>query len=149
MSTLLVALFGAAVVSALLPWVNGELVMLAALPVAETHGNVVGLVLVVTLGQMVGKSVMYWLSRRARGTLARRFRSGVERWRIRFENHPRSTLGLVLVSALVGFPPFYAVSIAAGAFRMRFGRFLAVGGIGRLAHFAIVALLPHMAWRGV
>jgi membrane protein YqaA with SNARE-associated domain len=148
-SWLLIGCFGAAILSALVPWVNGEVVMLSALPMAAAHGKLVALVLAVTLGQMIGKSTMYWLSRNASGAHARRVQGAVERWRSRFERHPHSALGVVLVSALVGFPPFYAVSIAAGAFKMPFGRFLAVGSVSRVAHFAIFAFLPHVAWRGL
>jgi uncharacterized membrane protein YdjX (TVP38/TMEM64 family) len=101
------------------------------------------------MGQMTGKSVMYWLSRNAGGKYASRFRSAVDGLRTRFDAHPRAALGLVLVSALVGVPPFYAVSIAAGASGMRFGRFLAVGGSARFVHFAVVALLPQVVMRGL
>jgi len=45
------------------------------------------------------------------------------------------------VSAAVGFPPFFAVSIAAGTFGMAFGAFLAAGGAGRFVHFAALALI--------
>ena len=148
-SWLLIGCCGASILSALLPWLNAEVLMLSAMPIAAAHGMVSSLVFAVTLGQMIGKSIMYWLSRNASGAHARRFHGAVERWRSHFEEHPRSTLGLVLVSALLGFPPFYAVSIAAGAFKMRFGRFLTVGSIGRLAHFALLALLPHAAWSGL
>ena len=139
--------FGTSILSALFPWVNAELLMLSAVPVSESRAALIWLVAAVTLGQMTGKSVMYWISRSASGTYATRFRSAVEQWRSRLESHPRSALALVLVSALVGFPPFYAVSIAAGASGMRFGRFLAVGGAARFAHFAAVALLPHFAFK--
>jgi membrane protein YqaA with SNARE-associated domain len=148
-SWLIVACFGGAIVSALLPWVNAELLMLSALPLATAHGELVQLVFAVTGGQMVGKSVMYWLSREGTGSHARRFQSAVEWWRGRFQRHPRSALVLVLVSALLGFPPFYAVSIAAGAFKMHFGGFLAAGSAGRLAHFAVIAYLPHVAGIGI
>ena len=147
LSWLLAGCYAAAVVSALVPWVNAELLMLAALPMAASHGTLAALVFVFTLGQMTGKSVMFWVSRRATTAPAPRLHRVVERWRDRFERHPRSALACVFVSAALGFPPFYAVSIAAGTFRMSFGRFLAVGGVGRLLHFAVVALVPFIAWR--
>jgi membrane protein YqaA with SNARE-associated domain len=141
--------FAASILSALLPWVNAELLMLSAVPLASSHASLMGLVAAVTMGQMTGKSVMYWISRNATGTYARRVRNAVEGLRTRLEGHPRAALGLVLVSALVGVPPFYAVSIAAGASGMRFGRFLAVGGFARFVHFAAVALLPQVVMRGL
>jgi membrane protein YqaA with SNARE-associated domain len=141
--------YGAAVVSAIVPWVNAELLMLSAVPLAGSRGELTTLVLAVTMGQMTGKSVMYWLSRTATGDRARRLHVLTERWRDRFAQHPRSVVALVLVSALVGFPPFYLVSIAAGAFKVAFARFLAVGAFGRLLHFAIIAAVPHLLWEGL
>jgi membrane protein YqaA with SNARE-associated domain len=139
----------ASVVSALLPWVNAEVLMLSALPLATTNKTVAGLVLAVTLGQMTGKTVMYWLSRSATGAAARRLQTSMERWRDRFERHPRSAFALIFASAAIGFPPFYAVSVAAGFFKMSFGRFIALGSAGRLIHFAALALVPHILWRGI
>ena len=145
---LLSGCYAAAVVSAVLPWVNAEVIMLAALPAAAAHGRLVPLVCVITLGQMTGKSVMYWLSRNA-PTPAPRLRHIVERWRDRFERHPRSAWTCIFVSAALGFPPFYAVSIAAGTFRMSFASFLAVGGAGRLLHFSVLAFVPYLGWRAL
>ena len=146
---ILIACFGASILTALLPWMNAEILLLSAVPIVAAHGSVLPLVAAVTMGQMTGKSVMYWVSRNASGARARRLRGAIERWRVQFERHPRSAIALVLVSALIGFPPFYAVSIAAGACGMRFGRFLVVGGAARFVHFAVVALLPQIAWRAL
>ena len=55
--------------------------------------------------------------------------------------------GGAIVSALVGVPPFYVVSVVAGALRLSFAAFLAVGGLGRLAHFGLLAAAPHLARR--
>ena len=141
--------FGAAIVSAVLPWVNAELLMLSAVPLAGSRAELSTLVLAVTMGQMTGKSVMYWLSRTATGERAGRIRAITERWRNRFTHHPRSVLAIVLVSAVVGVPPFYLVSIAAGAFKVAFVRFFAVGASGRLLHFAIIAAVPQLLWEGL
>ena len=65
--------------------------------------------------------------------------AAVARWRDRFERHPRAVLATVLVSAVVGLPPFYVVSVAAGAMGLQFRRFVFVGTLGRLLHFAAVA----------
>lgn len=132
----------AALVSALLPWVNGELLMLAAMPAATKLGAVPPVVVAFTLGQMTGKSAMYWVTRTAVRRPSARLAAAGERWRTRFEQHPRWTLVVVFVSGVVGLPPFYAVSIAAGTLRMPFTRFVAAGGAGRLAHFAMLACVP-------
>jgi membrane protein YqaA with SNARE-associated domain len=56
---------------------------------------------------------------------------------------------VVFVSSLVGFPPFYLVSVAAGALEMAFGPFLALGSVGRLLHFGVIAWLPHVVRLGL
>ena len=84
---LLLGCFGCAIVSALVPWVNAEILLLAALPIATTYEASVPLIVVVTLGQMVGKSVIYWLSREAIGRTRRVLPAAVEKWRKRFARH--------------------------------------------------------------
>ena len=138
------AFFPLAVISAVVPWVNAELLMLSGLPLARTHEALGLLVAVVTAGQMTGKGIMFWLARLARGRRAGRVPALAEPWISRLEQRPESALGLVLFSSLVGFPPFYFVSMAAGAVGMRFGRFLTVGTLGRLIHFGAIAFVPHL-----
>jgi membrane protein YqaA with SNARE-associated domain len=148
LATTVLAYYALAIVSAVVPWVNAELVMVSAVPLAGSPLQLTGLVVAVSLGQMTGKSVMYWLSRRsaARPTWTRWQRS-VDAWRARFDTRPVAALALTFVSALIGIPPFFIVSIAAGAVRVAFGWFLAVGIAGRLLHFGAVALLPGLLQR--
>jgi membrane protein YqaA with SNARE-associated domain len=134
----------AAIVSAVVPWVNGELLMMSAVPLARSRGALAILVVAVTAGQMTGKALMYWVSRKSTRPHSMRVQRSVERWRGRLQRRPRAVLAVVLVSALVGFPPFFVVSVAAGAIGLAFPRFLAVGLAGRLAHFAAVAFGPEL-----
>ena len=136
-----------ALVSAVVPWVNAELLMLAALPFVRSPLHLAVLVALMTLGQMTGKSAMYWCSRRAALKPTPRVRDAMARWKNRLDRHPRSALGIVLVSSAVGIPPFYMVSIVAGALNIAFTRFLMVGTFGRLVHFAALALLPQLMGR--
>jgi uncharacterized membrane protein YdjX (TVP38/TMEM64 family) len=96
---------------------------------------------------MTGKAAMYWLSRksaRPRSPLAQR---AVDRWRARLQQRPRSALAVIFLSALVGFPPFFVVSLAAGALGVEFRRFFAAGAVGRLVHFTVVACIPELLRR--
>jgi membrane protein YqaA with SNARE-associated domain len=138
--------FVLAVVSAVVPWVNAEVLMLSAVPWASPP-LLLALVVSVTLGQMAGKSVVFWLSRRAGARARSEPHPLLGRWRERLESKPRSATVLTFVSSLVGFPPFFLVSIAAGTFGMTFGRFLAAGTAGRAAHFAVVAFAPELIRR--
>jgi membrane protein YqaA with SNARE-associated domain len=143
---MLVACFGTSILTALLPWMNAEVMLLSATRFVASQSALMALVAVVTAGQMTGKAAMYWLARKAADAGTDRLGHLTQRWRTRFTDHPRSALALVLVSALVGFPPFYAVSIAAGTSGVRFPHFLLVGSAARFVHFAIVALIPRMIW---
>lgn len=139
--------YGLALVSAVVPWVNAEVLMLAALPFARSPLQLALLVALMTLGQMTGKSAMYWCSRRAAVKPTPRVRDAMARWKERLDRHPHSALGVVLVSSTVGIPPFYMVSILAGALHVTFARFLMVGTFGRLVHFAALALVPQLIGR--
>jgi len=141
------AYFGLSIVSAVIPWVNAELVMISAVPLAASSTALAALVVVVSAGQMTGKAAMYWLSRksaRPRSPLAQR---AVDRWRARLQQRPRSALAVIFLSALVGFPPFFVVSLAAGAIGVEFRRFFAAGAVGRLVHFTVVACIPELLRR--
>ena len=139
--------YGLAIASAVLPLVNGELLMLSAIPLAGSRPALAALVLAVSAGQMTGKTAAYWMSRSSTRAHSPRLQRALDRWRERLERRPGSALLMTFVSALVGVPPFFVVSIAAGTLRVAFGRFLAVGSAGRLIHFALVAFIPELLRR--
>ncbi len=141
--------FGLAVVSALVPWVNAEVLMLSAIPLAGSRTKLAWLVALVTLGQMTGKSAMYWISRRSTERSGAASAKAVLRLRDLFVRRPGAALGITLISAIAGVPPFYAVSIAAGALRVAFGPFVAIGTLGRLIHFTLVAFIPDLVRRSL
>lgn len=141
------AYYGAAIVSAVVPWVNAELLMISAIPLADSRVELAALIVAVSAGQMTGKAFMYWASRKSTRPYSPMVQRAVDRGRARLDHNPRSVLATVFLSALVGFPPFFIVAVAAGALGLAFRRFLAVGVAGRLVHFAIVAYLPDLFWR--
>ena len=51
---------------------------------------------------------------------------------------------MILASSSLGIPPFYAMSLLAGALGWRFDRFLAMGLLGRFLRFEAVLLLPRV-----
>jgi membrane protein YqaA with SNARE-associated domain len=141
--------FVAAIVSALLPWVNAELMLLAVAAPLTSLSDLSGVVLAVTAGQVIGKSGLYWVARRTScTTLNGRFGEAIDRWRVVCESRHRSTQTIMTLSAIFGLPPFYLTTLAAAAMRVGFARFLIAAIIGRLLHFAAVALAPFMihAW---
>jgi uncharacterized membrane protein YdjX (TVP38/TMEM64 family) len=114
---------------------------------AGSPRGLAALVVAVSAGQMTGKAFMYWASRTSTRPRTPRVQGAVDRWCARLQQRPRSLLAITFLSALVGIPPFFVVSVAAGALGMAFPRFLAVGAAGRVVHFAVVAWVPHLMWR--
>ena len=135
--------FAAAIVSALLPWVNAELMLLAVAAPLTSLSELSGVVLAVTAGQVIGKSGIYWVARRTSPTtLNGRIGKAVDRWRVACDSRHRSTQTMMTLSAVFGLPPFYVTTLAAGALRVDFVRFLAAAVVGRLVHFSAVGLAP-------
>ena len=133
--------FVLAIVSALLPWVNAELMLLAAASPATSIGEVVVLVVAATAGQVTGKSALYWIARRTLSP-GGRIHAAVARWREACEHRQRSTRATMMLSAVAGVPPFYVTTLAAGALGIDFVSFLTSAVVGRLVHFSAVALAP-------
>lgn len=139
--------FALSVVSALVPWVNGEVLLLALTALARSPLEVAALVLLASAGQMAGKCALYWAGRGVVPLRSARARRTLASWKERFERSPSRLLGLVFVSSALGIPPFYVVTILAGAFRVRFGRFMAVGACGRVLRFGLLVLIPQIVLR--
>lgn len=140
--SLFAAYYGAFVTSALLPWVNGEAMLLSIVTLSDTDPTLLSLI--ATAGQMTGKSVMYWIGWRT-GTLPAASNSGrwqaVHAW---FAAGRVRRWATILVSAIFGLPPFYLISILAGALKMGYVGFLVLGIIGRFLHFEGIALFPQL-----
>jgi membrane protein YqaA with SNARE-associated domain len=139
---ILLAAFGLAVASAVVPWINGELVLLAFAARAASLVEVLSLVVAVTAGQVAGKSALYWVARRARHMPPAKLAATIARWRDRSKRRPLAALVTMFVSATVGVPPLYLTTLAAGALMVEFGSFLSVIICGRLLHFGAIALVP-------
>jgi membrane protein YqaA with SNARE-associated domain len=134
--------FAIGLVSGLVPVVNTEayLLMIAAL---APHGAVAPAVVFVTAGQMVAKGLLYMAGS---GAVSSRFLTAREGrlagMRKRLERMQASASAVVFSSAVIGIPPFYLVSVAAGSLRWSLPHFLLVGASGRLVRFAAIVALP-------
>jgi membrane protein YqaA with SNARE-associated domain len=137
--------FFLSIVSALVPWINGEVLLLSLAALVRSPASLVALVLLASAGQMVGKCMLYWAGRGVAPLRSRRVGKTLSSWRDRFERSSSKPMGLVFVSSAVGIPPFYVITLLAGAFRLRFGRFIAVGACGRLVRFGVLVLIPQVA----
>jgi len=139
-----VTCFGLAIVSALVPWFNAEVLMLSFSILARSPLQLILLVVLAGAGQMVGKCILYWTGRGVIPLGSGRIGRKIDSWRDRFADSSKKSIWLVFISAVFGIPPFYVISILAGAFRLRFPHFIAVGACGRILHFGILALLPQV-----
>ncbi len=134
--------FALSVVSALVPWVNGEVVLLSLTALARAPWAIAALVLAASAGQMAGKCVLYWAGRGAIPLKSDRAKKTISAWKGRFEQSTSRMLSLVFVSSVLGIPPFFVITLLAGIFRVPFGPFFTVGACGRLVRFGAIAFAP-------
>ena len=129
--------------SAIIPLVNMELYVIFLGSVAPPPLLPV-LLITGTFSHMLGKSVMYAAGRAfdklPPGALQRRVAAAREKV------HDRPNLGaaVILTSAIVGLPPFYAMTVLCGAMRYNFLWFFAAGFLGRLLRFGALIFLPQL-----
>ena len=129
------------VLSGLVPVVNGELYLIAAILVADDPVVAIALALIVAVGQMIAKIGLYYTARGAT-ELGRRTRlaAKLERAQLLVARWRGKPLTLLFLSAVTGLPPFYLVSLLAGILGIRFGAFLLLGLLGRAIRFVAIAL---------
>jgi membrane protein YqaA with SNARE-associated domain len=139
--------FALSIVSALVPWVNGEVILLSIVTLAHSPCGTAVLVLLASAGQMAGKCILYWAGKGIIPIKSARMKETMSTWKGRLEQSPSKTLSLVFVSSAVGIPPFYVITILAGALHVRFGPFFAVGACGRLLRFSVLAFVPWIMLR--
>ena len=141
---MLLSSFTLAVASAVLPWINGEIILLAFVASATSTLDIALIVVAVTAGQVAGKSALYWLARRARRLPPPRVAAFLARWRERAARRPAAGVATMLASATFGVPPLYLTTLAAGSLMTDFRAFLPVIVCGRLIHFGSIALVPRL-----
>lgn len=139
--------FVLSIVSALLPWMNGEVLLLSCTAPARSPLDLAVMVLLASAGQMTGKCGLYWAGRGAVKLQSRQIKAVVDKWQDRFRRSQDRSMTLVFVSSALGIPPFYVVTILAGAFRLKFVQFISVGTCGRLVRFGLLVSIPQLALR--
>jgi membrane protein YqaA with SNARE-associated domain len=137
------ATFAICVVGAILPFINTEVYLLSAMAVAPPS-FALPLAAAATAGQMVGKVALYYAGRGMLRLPEGRMRRGVAAAKAEMEKRPRASRLVLFTSAVTGFPPFYAMSVAWGAGGMSLPFFIVCGTAGRLIRFAAVALAPSL-----
>jgi len=101
-------------------------------------------VVLATLSQMGAKTLLYVGSRKALGTLTGHKRASFERVHRLLDGRRWLQILTVLVSAVVGLPPFYMVTVACGALSLPLRNYLIAGTVGRAARFTAIVMLPQL-----
>ena len=127
-------------ISGLVPLVNAEMFMLYVGSIASRPQFPV-LILLAALGQMAAKIVLYQAGRGVLKLPLGRAQAKIEALRERLSKSGK-TDGVTFLSAVTGLPSFYGISVLAGTFGWSLPRFLAIGVVGRMLHFAGLLLLP-------
>jgi membrane protein YqaA with SNARE-associated domain len=148
---------GFGVVSAVIPIVNAEAYVIAS-QVSEAAGAV-PVAVGVGIGQTVGKLLLFFGVRRGKefpfmrakkkeiaqkpvGRRRTQFRAAVRKL-LALIGEKRWGLPIVLLAAVVGLPPLYAVALLAGATKMRALWFGMCVLVGRVTRFVLVATGMH------
>jgi membrane protein YqaA with SNARE-associated domain len=134
--------FLVALASGLVPFVvNTELYLLGVALLTDASPGV--LVALATCGQMLGKFAVY---QAGRGSLNCEWirRCATSSATSAMAKHRAGAIGVLGVSAVAGFPPFYAVSFMAGVLRLSPAAFLVIGTAGRVIRFTAVILCPEL-----
>jgi membrane protein YqaA with SNARE-associated domain len=97
---------------------------------------------------MSTKTLLYGVARWAPGRLPPRARAVLERASAALAARGGAGRSLVFASAAIGVPPFYGVSLAAGALKMRLQDFLVSGTAGRIIRFGALALAARYVGEG-
>lgn len=132
--------FAFAFVSGIIPFVlNIELYLLAV--AALTDASLVPIVGLATAGQTIAKLILYFVGK---GALNIKWvkKSAASKAADAFAKRPGSGLGIVALSAVVGFPPLYGVALIAGTLRLPLAAFTVLIVIGRLIRFGGIYLAP-------
>lgn len=130
--------------SALLPWLNSEVIMASMAVLAPSHWGQVALVLIAAAGQMTGKCALYWVGRGV--VKIPRAERKMESWSRKWKGGKAGGTAVLFLSSSLGMPPFYPVSVMAGGLRVPFGRFVAISGCGRLLHYGAVVFGTRLLW---
>ncbi len=150
----LLATAGTAALGSVFPVVNIELYLIGVL--STTDGlSWWALALAAALGQLTGKTLLYFagrgsfalgerLTRMTRVDRIGRWARWLENFHHRVEQRPWWGMALLFVSAVVGLPPYTLMCFATGAAGLPVAGFLGISLLGRSLHFLIVAASPEV-----
>ena len=129
---------GFGVLSALVPVVNAE-IWVAGAAALLPKSRYPAMLAFFTLGTMLGKGLVFVGAEKLAVKATPKVRARIERVSSLLHRRPALAWPVVFLSAVVGIPPYYPITIAAGILRMGLVMFFVVGYVGRLARFTAIA----------
>jgi membrane protein YqaA with SNARE-associated domain len=141
------SVFAVSAISAPLPVVHSELYVIGVSTISPPSWAW-PLIAAAVLGQLVGKTLLYYVGKGAIKIRSERFQRMVTRAQEKMQANPKTGGSILFVSATLGIPPMYPTALACGAARMNYAWFLALVAGGRTLHYAIVVFAPQLvkAW---
>lgn len=136
--------FAVCAVSGPLPVVHSELYLIGAAAVSP-RSWVWPLITAAVLGQLVGKSFLYFVGRGAIRIRSERFQRMVAAAQAKMQANPKAGGSILFVSAVLGIPPMFPTALACGAARMNYAAFLILTAAGRFIHYPIFVFVPQLA----
>jgi membrane protein YqaA with SNARE-associated domain len=129
-------------VSGFVPIVNTEAYLLSVASLSSAPALPV--VAIATLGQMLAKLILYLGGRGLIKLPRARSYETLDKLHAQLERRRGRTDTLVFLSAFLGLPPFYAVTILAGVVQIPLLDFLLPSLLGRLLRFGAIFLFPQL-----
>lgn len=138
--------FLVSLISGLVPLINAEVFLVGLIRLA-VHGpsQLPGIVIAAATGQMVAKIGLYYAGQGLLELPRGRHREKIETVRRKLERWQTKPYLIYAISSVTGLPPFYLTVLAAGAMKIRFRAFLAIGLAGRLIRFTVIVALAWLA----
>lgn len=128
-------------VAGLVPIVNAELWLVGVTLLVASPAPLPAVVILAAAGQMAAKVLLYYAALGAVNLPTGRHRAKVEKAREKVARWKEKPKWVLWASSTVGLPPFYVVSLLAGALDIRLRTFCMIGMTGRCLRFtALVAL---------
>jgi membrane protein YqaA with SNARE-associated domain len=136
--------FVVALIAGLVPLVNTEVFLIGLVRFAiDRPEQLPGVVVASAVGQMVAKVGLYYAGQGLLELPGGRYRAKIELVRRKIEQWKTRPYLIYAISSVAGVPPLYLTVLAAGAMKIRFSAFLAIGLAGRLIRFSVIVAL---AW---
>ena len=130
----------------LIPILNTEIFLVGiSVWAVRSPEQLPAIVLLAAVGQMTAKVILYYAGLGMFELPRGRMKARIEKARARLDRWQKRPYLVLAISSSVGLPPFYLVSIAAGALRIGFRAFCLIGLAGRIVRFAVIVSIPWIA----